>query len=134
MQVNEKTREYGVLRDLLGSDERVGVEVAERRLGGARPLGPAHAYATNKRIIIIRNYRLWIHKTIKILKYDNITETRLERGALFCKLHFSLIGEQAEREENLKWLVGLRYKDALGLIEYVHMMEKKAGSASGNER
>ncbi len=123
--VREKTREYAILKDLLGADEKVVLEVVEHRLGGGRWIGPVHAYATNKRIIMIRRHIVGIHKTVKMIRYDHITEVRVERGIIFGRIHFSLIGEHEEREGNLKWLVGLTYKDSVALVNLANKMQEE---------
>ena len=123
--IDEKSREYQILKSLLTENEKVGVEVVERRLGGAPLLHPLHAYATNQRIIIIKGGIIFgIHQDFKVINYKNITEIKLERGIKFCRLHFSLEGEMQEGGAT-KWLVGLRYKDALEMIRFVNEMEAK---------
>jgi len=118
--VDTNTKEYAMLKAILGEDETVDLEIIEHRLGGARLLEPAHAFATNQGIIIIRKGVLGFHRDFKIIRYDAITEVRLERGPLFCKMHFSLQGEQSESEDSQKWLVGLRYNDAIELTQFVN--------------
>lgn len=123
--VNEKSKQYAILRDVLTSNEKVYLELVESRLGGARMLAPAHAYATDQGVVVIRRYPGGVRRSIKIMKYNHITEIRVERGIIFCKIHFSLIGEQAEREENLKWIVGLWYKKALELVRFINKIHEK---------
>jgi hypothetical protein len=113
-----------ILRELLANGEKVGIEIHERKLGGGRMLEPAYVYATNHRLIIIRRYVLGFHNSIKIIKYNHITEIKMERGMAYCKIHFSLIGEQAERSEQLKWVDGLKSDDALRLIEYINRIQE----------
>ncbi|MDE1874295.1 MAG: PH domain-containing protein [Candidatus Micrarchaeota archaeon] len=117
-------REYEILESLLTQNESVMVHVAERRLGGARLLEPAHAFATNKRIIIIRRGVLGFHHDFKIISYSNITEIILEHGIRYSRVHFTLQGEAAS-EEQKKWLIGLDYKEALELIKFVNSIIEK---------
>jgi hypothetical protein len=115
-----------MVKDLMGSDEKVELEVVEHRLGGARFFDPAHAFATTNQIIIVRRGPLGIHRDYKIIRYESITQVKIERGPIFCKLHFNLLGEQESDDLNeMKWLVGLKYKDALALIHIVNSMEEK---------
>ncbi len=117
-------REQEILQSLLTQGESVGVHIVERRLGGARILEPAHAFATNKRIIIIRRGIFSFHQDFKIINYSNITEIILEHGIRYSKLHFTLQGEASNTAEK-KWLVGLEYREALELVKYVNSMEEK---------
>ena len=119
------TREYAMLKELVGEDETVQLEIVEHRLGGARLLEPAHVFATSKGIIIIRGGVFGFHRSYKIIRYDSITEIRLARGPVFCRIHFSLQGEHEEREESQKWLVGLKYENASELIRIVNKAGKK---------
>ena len=116
--------ESKILRELLLKDEKVGMTIHERKLGGGRFFEPAYVFATNHRLIIIRRYLLGIHNSIKIIKYNHITEIKVERGIWYCKLHFSLIGEQAETAEQLKWVDGLTSGDALALVEYINKIQE----------
>ena len=124
--VNENTKEYEILKELLEGSEKPGVEVVERRLGGAKLFGVAHAYATNSRIIIIRRYIFGLRKSLKILKYSDIADVNIERGIVFCKVHFALIGEHQEGEDSRKWLLGLKYAEALEMVKFVNRMGAKA--------
>ena len=119
--VREDTKEFQILKELL-DNERVNIEVVERRLGGAKLFGTAHAYALERRIIIIRRYVLGFRKSIKILKYSDITEVNMERGLIYCKVHFALQGEHPESEESRKWLLGLTYDEGLELVRFVSKM------------
>jgi hypothetical protein len=120
----EKNRVYEILKSLLENDETVSYHLAERRLGGARIFEPAHVFTTNKKIIIIRGGILHIHQDFKIINYGNITEIVLENGILFSRLHFTLQGESTDPNEK-KWLVGLKYKEALELVRFVNTMIEK---------
>ena len=119
------SREYTSIRELLADGESVGIEIAESRIGGGGFLAPAHAFATEQRIIIVRRDLLAFKNSVKILKYEHITEIKMERGVRFCRLHFSLVGEQAESSEDLKWISGLYYADALKLIQFVNKRSTK---------
>ena len=119
-----ETKEYQILKELLAKNEQVGVEIREHKLGGGRLFEPAHVYATNQRLIIIRRYLLGISQSMKIIKYNHITEVRVERGMRYCRIHFSLIGEQQEKSENLKWVNGLKYGEALKLIQYINKIQE----------
>lgn len=123
--VRTNTREYKILRELLSPSEVPSVEIVERRLGGAKLFGTAHAYATNKRIIIIRRYIFGVHKSLKIIKYSDITEIKIERGLVFCRLHFTLHGEQPDSEDSHKWFMGVKYKEALEIIQHINKIEEK---------
>lgn len=101
------------------------LEVVEHRIGGWRIFEPAHAYATNKRIIIVRRHLLGIHRSLKTIGYEHITEVIVEKGIIFCKVHFSLIGESVETAEGIKWISGLSYKDALDLVRFVNKTKEK---------
>ncbi len=114
-----------MVSDLLSAGEVVGIEIREHRLGGGRLLAPAHAFATDQRIIIIRSDVFGISKSIKMLRYEHITEVKIERGMTFCRLHFSLIGEQQESQENVKWITGIHYKDALMLMQFINKIHAK---------
>ena len=119
-----ETKQYKILKELLAKNEQVGVEIREHKLGGGRLLEPAHVYATNQRLIIIRRYILGINQSMKIIKYNHITEVRVERGMRYCRIHFSLIGEQQEKSENLKWVNGLKSDEALKLIQYINKIQE----------
>jgi len=121
----EDSNEYNVIRELLSDGEVVGVEIREHRLGGGRLFAPAHAFATDQRIIIVRRDVLGLRNSVKILRYEHITEIKMERGMSFCRLHFSLIGEQIEKEEDLKWITGLYYQDALRIIQFINRIRAK---------
>ena len=119
------TKEYSIMKDMLGSGETVELEVVEHRLGGARLFEPAHVFATNYSVIVVRRNLFGFHSDYKIIKYESITDVKLERGLMFCRIHFSLLGEQEDDESAQKWLVGLKYKDALQLIHIVDRMEQR---------
>ena len=85
MPVASSTKEYEVMKELLEGKEAPGVEMVERRRGGAKWFGIAHAYATNHRIIIVRIYPLGFRTSIKIIKYKDIIEVKVERGALLLQ-------------------------------------------------
>lgn len=121
--LRHNTHEYHMLYELLGSDEKPYMEVVERRLGGAKWFGTAHAYATNKRIIIIRRYTFGLHNSLKIIKYGDVAEIKLERGIIYSKLHFALQGEQ--QEDARKWIVGLKYNEALEIIKFINRIDAK---------
>jgi hypothetical protein len=123
--VQENTKQYQILKELLEENEKVGVEVVERRLGGAKWFGVAHAYATNGRIIIVRRYVFGLRKSLKIIKFPDITEVNIDRGILFCRVHFALVGEHPESEADRKWLLGLKYKEALEIVRFVDKMGAK---------
>lgn len=123
--VDTGTEHYAMVRDMLSSDETVELEVVEHRLGGAKLFDPAHAFATNHQIIIVRRSPFGFRKDYKIIRYESITEVKLERGIMFARVHFSLQGEQeAEPNGGMKWLVGLKPSDALNLLHFVNKMEE----------
>lgn len=113
--IKENTWAYATLKRVLSENEKVGAEVSENII----MIVPAHAYATSKRIIIVRDF-FHIHKSIKIIRYEDIAETRVERGIIFAKLHFGLISEPTFIEQNLKWLELLNYKETLEFVQYVN--------------
>ncbi len=123
--MGEYSREYGAIRELLAEGETVGIEISESRLGGGRLLAPAHAFATDQRILIIRRDAFGLKNSIKIIHYEHITEIKMERGMSFCRLHFSLIGEQMDSTEDAKWISGLYYPDALRLIQFINKRHMK---------
>jgi len=123
--VDTGTKEYAMVKDMLGDGETVELETVEHRLGGARFFDPAHVFATNRGIMIIRSGAFGLHRNYKIIRYESITEVKLDRGPMFCKVHFSLQGEQENDTDKQKWLVGIKYKDALDLIHLVNRMEQK---------
>ncbi len=121
-------REYAILDDLLAEGEEVGMEIREHRLGGGRILAPAHAFATDRRIIIVRCDIFGMSHSVKMIRYEHITEVKMERGMGYCRLHFSLIGEQQESQENIKWITGIYYKDAIMLIQFINGVHAKSYS------
>ena len=118
------SRELDILGTLLTPGELVKVHIVEKRLGGARMLEPANVFATDRRIIIIRRGVLGFHQDFKIIDYSNITEIVLKNGIRYSKLHFALKGEVAD-PTGKRWLVGLDYKEALGLVRFVNGMVEK---------
>lgn len=88
-------------------------------------LAPAHVYATDGRIIIIRESVLGHYRKIKMIKYENITEVKLERAWVYCKLHFGLQGELPEADPRKAWLYGLDYNDAMSLIRFMNSLNIK---------
>jgi hypothetical protein len=118
-------REHQILTTLLTNNEKVGIEVVEHRLGGARFFEPAHAFATDYRVIVIRGGIFRFQEDFKIIDYQNITEIKVTRDFLFgfSKVHFSLQGES--EEDSLKWLVGIKYSDAVNLVKFVNEMKQK---------
>jgi hypothetical protein len=124
--VRENTKEYAILKELLEGNEKASVEVVERRLGGAKLFGVAHAYATNGRIIIVRRYIFGLRRSLKIINFSDITEVNIDRGILFCKVHFALVGEYPKNESERKWLLGLKYGEALEIVKFVNRMGAKA--------
>jgi hypothetical protein len=120
--VREDTRQYAMLKELLENDEKPRMELVERRLGGGKWFGVAHAYATNNRIIIIRIYTLGFRTSLKILNYKDITEVKVERGIFYCKIHFALQGEAHESDENAKWFNGVEYHEAIKLLKFMNQM------------
>ena len=130
MPVRQGTKEYEVMKELLEGNETPGVEMVERRRGGAKWLGIAHAYATNHRIIIVRIYPLGLRTSIKIIRYRDITEVKVERGLFFCKIHFALQGESQEADDAKKWFMGLRYHEAVELIKFINRMGAKPAVVS----
>lgn len=125
MPVRQGTKEYDVMKELLEGEESPGVEMVERRLGGAKWFGIAHAYATNHRIIIVRIYPLGLRTSIKIIKYKDIIEVKVERGVYYCKIHFALQGEGQENDDSKKWFLGLKYGEAVELIKFINRMGVK---------
>ena len=119
-----KGKEHELLNSVLEDDEKVGIEITERRLGGARLLEPAHVFATNKRIIIIRRGIFGFHQDFKIINYSSITSVSLENGIMFSRMHFTLQGEGDDTSDK-KWIVGLHYQDALNLMKFVNKLEEK---------
>lgn len=124
--INENTKEYAILKDLLEEGEKMQVEVVERRRGGAKWFGVAHAYATDERIIVIRIYVLGLKKSVKIIKCSDIMQTEIERGLFYSKVHFSLQGEQDG--DSRKWIVGLTYAEALLLAKYKNKSSTHKGA------
>ncbi len=118
-------KDYPMVKDLLGEGETVELEIVEHRLGGAKMLSPAHIFGTNYGIIVIRKSAMGLHTDYKIMKYGSITDVKLERGPMFCRIHFSMEGEQEDLADPQKWLVGIKYADALDLIHLVNRMEQK---------
>jgi hypothetical protein len=118
-------REREVLATLIGANEKVEIEAIEHRLGGARFFEPAHAFATSYRMIIIRGGIFKFQQGFKIISYQNITEIKVERDFLFgfSKVHFSLQGETLE--DSKKWLVGIKYAEAVNLVRFVNEMKQK---------
>ncbi len=136
MRMGVSSGEYIIIKELLAEGESVGIEISESRLGGGRIFAPAHAFATEQRIIIVRNDFLGFKNSVKIIRYEHITEIKMERGMGYCRLHFSLIGEQVESAEDMKWISGLRYSDALSLIQFVnkrHFKPVVAAKENGRE-
>lgn len=125
--INKNTREYQLLNSMLTPGEEVNIEVTERRLGGANFLGVAHAYLTSSRIIIIRRYVFSVHKSIKVIKYAEVSDLQIECGLLFCKIHFAVKGEPTTESEESghKWLMGLRNSEAIRLINHMNQIEVK---------
>ena len=99
--------------------------MVERRRGGAKWFGIAHAYATQSRIIIVRIYPLGLRTSIKIIRYRDIIEVKLERGMFYCKIHFAMQGEGTESDSARKWFFGLKYKEAVELIKFINLMGVK---------
>lgn len=122
MPVKVGTREHQVMKGLLEDKEAPGLEIVERRRGGAKWFGIAHAYATNHRIIIVRIYPLGFRTSIKIIRYRDITEVKMERGLYYCKIHFALQGESQEADDAKKWFLGLKYGEAVELIKFINRM------------
>lgn len=116
---NDRVKE--ILDSLMVPGETIGAQVVESRFGGAKLLEPAHVFATNKRILIIRQGFMHAYQDFKIINYNNITEIILENRMMFSRMHFTLQGETAIPGEK-KWLVGLNYKDALALVRFVNSM------------
>ncbi len=125
MAVSQSTKEYVVMKELLEGSEAPGMEIVERRRGGAKWFGIAHAYATNHRIIIIRIYPFGFRTSLKIIKYKDIIEVKVERGLFYCKIHFALQGEGQEADDSKKWFLGLRYNEAVDLIKFINRMGVK---------
>ncbi len=123
--VNTNTREYKVLQTVLAPDEKVGVEIFEHKLGGAQFLSPAHVYATDRRIIIIRDSAVKNYRKIKIINYNRITEVKLDRGFHYCKLHFGIQGEEVEKDESKTWVYGINYEEGMNFIRYINQFDVK---------
>ena len=123
MPVRQDTKEYQVMKELLEGKEVPGVEMTERRRGGAKWFGIAHAFATNYRIIIVRIYPFGFRTSIKIIRYRDIVEVKLERGMFYCKIHFAMQGEGTEiGNAERKWFYGLKYSEAVELIKFINRM------------
>jgi hypothetical protein len=132
MPVRKGTKEYSVMEELLEGAELPGVEMVERRRGGAKWFGIAHAFATNHRIIIVRIYPFGLRTSIKIIRYRDIIEVKVERGLFYCKIHFALQGEGPEADESKKWFLGLRYGEAVELIKFINRMGGVKPTISGS--
>jgi hypothetical protein len=131
MTVSQDTKEYEVMKELLEGKETASVELIERRRGGAKWFGKAHAYATNHRIIIVRIYPFGFRTSLKIIKYKDIIEVKVERGLYYCKIHFALQGESQDREDDgKKWFLGLKYHEAVELIKFINLMGVKPSISS----
>jgi hypothetical protein len=112
-----------ILDNVLTESEAVRAHMAEHRLGGANLVAPLHAFATDERMIIVRGGFAPPIQGFKIINYRNITKITLERGWLYCRIHFSLEGENSGKDEK-EWLVGLDYKEA---VEFVRFVNSKIG-------
>jgi hypothetical protein len=125
--IDTNTHEYRLLEEMLAPDEKVIMEVVERRIGGAPFFGVAHTYITNDRILIIRRYFMNVHHSIKVIKYSEISDLQIECGLVFCKIHFAIKGEPTTEndEGGHKWLRGLWYKEAIRLINHVNKVDVK---------
>ena len=130
MSVRQGTKEYKIMKELLEGNEAPGMEIVERRMGGAKWFGIAHAYATNQRIIIVRIYPFGFRTSLKIIKYKDIMEVKVERGIRFCKVHFALTGEVQEADAAKKWFLGIKYHEAVELIKFINRMGVKAALSS----
>ena len=130
MAVRQGTKEYNVMKELLEGNETPGMEIVERRRGGAKWFGIAHAYATNQRIIIVRIYPFGFRTSLKIIKYRDIVEVKVERGLYYCKIHFALQGEGSEADNAKKWFLGIKYHEAVELIKFINRMGVKAAVSS----
>ncbi len=102
------------------------IEIVEHRLGGGKLLAPAHIYATDSRIIIIRNSIIGNYRKIKMINYDKITEVKLDRGFYFCRLHFGIQGEEMEIDESKTWVYGLNYNEAMNFVRFVNSYNENA--------
>lgn len=120
--IRQDTQEYTIMKELLEGKETPGKEIVERRRGGAKWFGKAHAYATNYRIIIVRIYPFGLRTTLKIIRYKDIIEVKVERGLFYCKIHFTLQGEGQESEDAKKWFLGIKYSEAVDLIKFINRM------------
>jgi len=129
--VNPDSKEYVVMQGLLDGKENAGLEIVERRRGGAKWFGKAHAYATNERIIIVRIYPFGFRTSIKIINYKDIIEVKVERGIYYSKIHFALQGEGHEPDEDKKWFLGLTYTEAVDLMKFINRMGARARVTSG---
>lgn len=126
MTVRQGTKEYVLMKELLEGNEQPGLEIVERRRGGAKWFGIAHAYATNSRIIIVRVYPFGFRTSIKIIKYKDIIEVKVERGLYYCRIHFALQGESQDKDDDSKkWFLGLKYHEAVELIKFINRMGAK---------
>lgn len=132
MPVRQDTKEYEVMKELLEGNETPGVEMVERRRGGAKWLGKAHAYATNHRIIIVRVYPFGFRTSIKIIRYKDIVEVKVERGLYYCKIHFALQGDDNTSDATRKWFLGLKYHEAVELIKFINRMSPQISSRQQN--
>ncbi len=125
MNVNMNTREYQILQDFLPQNEKPEVEIVEHALGGGRILAPAHIYATQSEIIIIRAHRIGLYRKVKVIKYNTMTGIILNRGIRFYRLHFGVIGEEnAHEDENVPgnrkvWVYGLAHKEVMVLVHFL---------------
>ena len=125
MHIKENTKEYQILKEFLAGDEKPSIEIIEHRLGGGWMLAPAHVYATRDRIVIIRAHMVGIYRKVKVIKYDKVSEIRLDRGMHFYKLHFGIIGEAQETDDKRAWIYGLTHQDAMELVHFLNNMNVK---------
>lgn len=127
------------IKKILVEGEEVELMVVQRRLGpGGALIYPKIVVATNKRIIIETRRMMGTHTDYDVITYRAVRNVKLEHGLvsstvlIASEFHGSTKDGAGEGYGGV--IMGLRYNDAIKLVEFINMkVSEVAGGAAESE-
>ena len=119
------------IKKILIVGEEVELMVVQRRLGpGGALIYPRIVVATNKRIIIESRRMMGIHTDFDVITYRAVRNVKLEHGIVSSTVLIASEFHSGTREgvgEGYGGVImGLRYHDAIKLVEFINMKVSEA--------
>lgn len=125
--------DVNAVKNILWSDETVGVTVRQRRIGpGGAITTPTSVIATDKRIIILNRASLGIRQDYEVIPYKQIASVRLEHGIISSSVFIRVQGYDKDqgllkngKEEGE--IDGLNNAEAQALSDFINRKLEDSG-------